>query len=157
MARILIIDDDKSFREALADSIRGFGHAAAEASGPEQALELISGADAIISRPQNAGKVRNRFPARSEADCPLSSCSRPLPTVLIPSRRSSLAHSIISRKPIGRSDLAAGARRSSKKPAGRFQAMNRHPSSDDLIGFSHGHARGAEKDRHRRQLARLQC
>jgi CheY-like chemotaxis protein len=32
MARALIIDDDKPFREALAESIRDFGHAILEAS-----------------------------------------------------------------------------------------------------------------------------
>jgi CheY-like chemotaxis protein len=36
MPRILIIDDDKSFRQALADSIRDFGHDVAEAANVEQ-------------------------------------------------------------------------------------------------------------------------
>ena len=33
MARILIIDDEKPFREALAESVRDFGHDVMEASG----------------------------------------------------------------------------------------------------------------------------
>ncbi len=46
MARILIIDDDKSFREALAESVRDFGHDVVEASGAQEALKLISSMDA---------------------------------------------------------------------------------------------------------------
>ena len=37
MARLLIIDDDKSFREALAESVRDFGHDVVEASGAQEA------------------------------------------------------------------------------------------------------------------------
>jgi PleD family two-component response regulator len=46
MARILIIDDDKSFREALAESIRDFGHDVVEASGAQEAFKLIDEVDA---------------------------------------------------------------------------------------------------------------
>jgi CheY-like chemotaxis protein len=45
MARILIIDDDKPFREALAESVRDFGHDVVEASGPQEAFKLIENAD----------------------------------------------------------------------------------------------------------------
>jgi CheY-like chemotaxis protein len=48
MSRILIIDDDKSFREALAESVRDFGHEVVEASGAEEALELIGNVDAAL-------------------------------------------------------------------------------------------------------------
>jgi hypothetical protein len=48
MARILIIDDDKSFREALAESIRDFGHDVVEASGAQEAFELINEVDAAF-------------------------------------------------------------------------------------------------------------
>jgi CheY-like chemotaxis protein len=41
LARILIIDDDKSFREALAESVRDFGHDVVEASGAQEAFKLI--------------------------------------------------------------------------------------------------------------------
>jgi hypothetical protein len=40
MARILIIDDDKSFRGALAESIRDFGHDVVEVSGAQEAFKL---------------------------------------------------------------------------------------------------------------------
>jgi CheY-like chemotaxis protein len=45
MARVLIIDDEKSFREALAESIRDFGHDVMEATGPQEAFELIRDTD----------------------------------------------------------------------------------------------------------------
>jgi response regulator RpfG family c-di-GMP phosphodiesterase len=48
MARILIIDDDKSFREALAESVRDFGHEVVEASGAQEALKLINEVDAAF-------------------------------------------------------------------------------------------------------------
>jgi CheY-like chemotaxis protein len=45
MALILIIDDDKPFGEALAESVRDFGHDAIEASDPLEAFNLIEDAD----------------------------------------------------------------------------------------------------------------
>jgi CheY-like chemotaxis protein len=48
MARILIIDDDKSFCEALAESIRDFGHDVVEASGAQETLKLINEVDATF-------------------------------------------------------------------------------------------------------------
>jgi two-component system NtrC family response regulator len=48
MARILIIDDDIPFREALAESVRDFGHDAIEASDPSEAFKLIEDADAAF-------------------------------------------------------------------------------------------------------------
>jgi two-component system, response regulator PdtaR len=48
MARILIIDDDKSFREALGESVRDFGHDVVEASGAQEALKLIGNVDAAF-------------------------------------------------------------------------------------------------------------
>src|SRR5271165_3191709 len=48
MARILIIDDDKSFREALAESVRDFGYDVVEASGAQEAFELIGNVDAAF-------------------------------------------------------------------------------------------------------------
>src|SRR6201997_384496 len=48
MARILIIDDDESFREALAESVRDFGHDVVEASGAQEAFKLIGNVDAAF-------------------------------------------------------------------------------------------------------------
>ena len=44
MARILIIDEDKPFREALAESVRDFGHDVVEASDAHEAFEHIENA-----------------------------------------------------------------------------------------------------------------
>src|SRR4029077_6133207 len=38
-------DDDKSFREALAESVRDFGHDVVEASGAQEAFKLIGNVD----------------------------------------------------------------------------------------------------------------
>jgi CheY-like chemotaxis protein len=43
-----LIDDDKSFREALAESIRDFGYDVVEASGAQAALNLINEVDAAF-------------------------------------------------------------------------------------------------------------
>jgi DNA-binding NtrC family response regulator len=48
MARILIIDDDKSFREALGESVRDFGHDFVEASGAQEAFKPIGNEDAAF-------------------------------------------------------------------------------------------------------------
>ena len=48
MARILIIDDDKSFREALAESVRDFGHDVVEASDSFEAFKQIENAEVVF-------------------------------------------------------------------------------------------------------------
>jgi CheY-like chemotaxis protein len=48
MARILIIDDDKSFREALGEAVRDFGHDVVEASDAQEAFKLIAHVDAAF-------------------------------------------------------------------------------------------------------------
>ena len=60
MARILIIDDGKSFREALAESVRDFGHEVVEASGAQEALKLINEVDAAFLD-LNARDFRDRL------------------------------------------------------------------------------------------------
>ena len=45
MARILIVDDDDAFRQALSESIRDLGHQVIEANRASDALELISETD----------------------------------------------------------------------------------------------------------------
>ena len=73
MARILIIDDDKSFREALAESIRDFGHDVVEACGAQEAFKLINQVDAAFLDLNMPGIFRDRISARSKA---LSPCHR---------------------------------------------------------------------------------
>jgi PleD family two-component response regulator len=54
MARILIIDDDKPFREALAESVRDFGHDVMVGSGAQEAFELINDAEVALLEPASS-------------------------------------------------------------------------------------------------------
>ena len=46
MARLLIVDDDTAFRETLAETLQGLGHATVEAAGGQAALDLLRGGGA---------------------------------------------------------------------------------------------------------------
>jgi len=54
MARILIIDDDKPFREALAESVRDFGRDVMVGSGAQEAFELINDAEVAFLEPASS-------------------------------------------------------------------------------------------------------
>ena len=96
MARILIIDDDKPFREALAESIRDFGYDVVEASGPQEAFKLIENADVAFLDLKMPGMSGIDFLREARPTAPVIVLTA-LPTVPIPLKPSDWERSIISR------------------------------------------------------------
>ena len=136
MARILIIDDDKSFREALAESVRDFGHDVAEAGGPEEAFKLIENADVAF--------LDLKMPNLSGIDF-LREAKPVIPFIVLTAfadssntieaiRLGAFDHLT---KPIGRTDLQRVLASALQKPQ-ITPSGNLPPSEDDLIGFSPG-------------------
>jgi two-component system NtrC family response regulator len=136
MARILIIDDDKSFREALAESVRDFGHDVVEASGAQEAFKLINEVDAAFLDLNMPGISGIEFLREA----------KPLVPVIVLTAFADSSNTIEAirlgafdhlTKPIGRADLlqvlAEALKKSPIAPAGEFFS-----SGDDLIGFSPG-------------------
>ena len=136
MARILIIDDDKSFREALAESIRDFGHDVVEASGAQEALKLINEVDAAFLDLNMPGISGIEFLREA----------KPLAPVIVLTAFADSSNTIEAirlgafdhlTKPIGRADLqqvlAEALKKSQIAPGGGFL-----PSGDGLVGFSTG-------------------
>ena len=134
MARILIIDDDKSFREALAESVRDFGHDVIEASGAQEAFEFINNADATF--------LDLKMPGVSGIDFLRE--ARPTAPVIVITSFADSSNTIEAMKlgafdhltkPIGRSDLQRVLLEALKKPQ-VTQGGKSAPSADDLVGFS---------------------
>jgi DNA-binding NtrC family response regulator len=136
MARILIIDDGKSFREALAESVRDFGHEVVEASGAQEALKLINEVDAAFLDLKMPGTSGIEFLREA----------KPLAPVIVLTAFADSSNTIEAirlgafdhlTKPIGRDDLQRALTEALKKspiaPGGKFLR-----SGDDLIGFSPG-------------------
>jgi DNA-binding NtrC family response regulator len=136
MARILIIDDDKSFREALAESIRDFGHDVVEASGAQEAFKLIEEVNAAFLDLKMPGTSGIEFLREA----------KPLAPVIVLTAFADSSNTIEAirlgafdhlTKPIGRADLqrvlAEALKKSPIAPGGDFLF-----SGDDLIGFSPG-------------------
>jgi DNA-binding NtrC family response regulator len=136
MARILIIDDDKSFREALAESIRDFGHHVVEASGAQEAFKLINDVDAAFLDLNMPGTSGIEFLREA----------KPLAPVIVLTAFADSSNTIEAirlgafdhlTKPIGRADLqqvlTEVLKKSQVAPGGDFL-----PSGDGLIGFSPG-------------------
>jgi DNA-binding NtrC family response regulator len=136
MARILIIDDDKSFREALAESIRDFGHDVVEASGAQEAFELINEVDAAFLDLNMPGISGIEFLREA----------KPLAPVIVLTAFADSSNTIEAirlgafdhlTKPIGRADLqqvlAEALKKSQIAPGGGIL-----PSGDGLVGFSPG-------------------
>jgi CheY-like chemotaxis protein len=75
MARILIIDDDKAFRNVLAETLRDLGHTPIEAPNGQSGLEQLAQepADAVFldfKMPGTDGlDVLRRLRARPETSC----------------------------------------------------------------------------------------
>ena len=136
MARLLIIDDDQSFREALAESVRDFGHDVVEASGAQEAFKLIKEVDAAFLDLNMPGTSGIEFLREA----------KPLTPVIVLTAFADSSNTIEAirlgafdhlTKPIGRADLLQVLTEALKKspiaPGGEFL-----PSGDDLIGFSAG-------------------
>jgi DNA-binding NtrC family response regulator len=136
MARILIIDDDKSFREALAESIRDFGHDVVEASGAQEAFKLIDEVDAAFLDLNMPGTSGIEFLREA----------KPLAPVIVLTAFADSSNTIEAiklgafdhlTKPIGRADLQRVLTEVLKKSrvalVGDFL-----PSGDGLSGFSPG-------------------
>jgi two-component system NtrC family response regulator len=136
MARILIIDDDKSFREALAETIRDFGHHVLEASGAQEAFKLINDVDAAFLDLNMPGTSGIEFLREA----------KPLAPVIVLTAFADSSNTIEAirlgafdhlTKPIGRADLqqvlTEVLKKSQAAAGGDFL-----PSGDGLIGFSPG-------------------
>jgi two-component system, NtrC family, response regulator len=136
MSRILIIDDDKSFREALAESVRDFGHQVVEVSGAEEALELIGKADVAFLDLKMSGMSGIEFLREA----------KPLAPVIVLTAFADSSNTIEAiklgafdhlTKPIGRADLQRALTEALKRP--QLTPGGDSPlSKDDLIGFSSG-------------------
>jgi two-component system NtrC family response regulator len=136
MARILIIDDDKSFREALAESIRDFGHDVVEVSGARDAFKLIDEVDAAFLDLNMPGMTGIEFLREA----------KPLTPVIVLTAFADSSNTIEAiklgafdhlTKPIGRADLLrvlAEALKNSQIAPGSESI----PAGDDLVGFSPG-------------------
>jgi two-component system, NtrC family, response regulator len=134
MARILIIDDDKPFREALAESVRDFGHDVVGASGPEEALKLIENADVAFLDLKMPNMSGIDFLREAEPTVPV--------IVLTAFADSSNTIEAIKlgafdhlTKPIGRTDLQRVLAAALQKPA-ITRTGELPPADDGLIGFS---------------------
>jgi DNA-binding NtrC family response regulator len=136
MSRILIIDDDEPFREALAESVRDFGYEVVEASGAEEALELIGKVDAALVDLKMPGMSGIEFLREAKTMVPV--------IVLTAFADSSNTIEAIKlgafdhlTKPIGRADLQRALTEALKRP--QITPGGDSPlSNDDLIGFSPG-------------------
>src|ERR1700757_4074180 len=135
MARILIIDDDKSFREALAESVRDFGHDVVEASGAQEAFKLIGNVDAAFLDLKMPGVPGIDFLREA----------RPTTPVVVLTAFADSSNTIEAIKlgafdhlttPIGRADLQRVLAEALKKP--QITRSDAPPSGDELIGFSPG-------------------
>jgi DNA-binding NtrC family response regulator len=134
MARILIIDDDKPFREALAESIRDFGHDVIEAGDPEEACKLIEKADVAFLDLKMPGMSGIDFLREAKPGIPVivltafADSSNTIEAI----RLGAFDH---LRKPIGRTDLQKALAAALQKPS-ITPSSDLPKSEDEMIGFS---------------------
>jgi DNA-binding NtrC family response regulator len=143
MARILIIDDDKSFREALAESVRDFGYDVVEASGAQEAFKLIGNVDAAFLDLKMPGISGIEFLREA----------KPMAPVIVLTAFADSSNTIEAiklgafdhlTKPIGRSDLQRVLAEALKNPQ-ITPGGDAPPSGGDMIGFSSGMARSKRR------------
>ena len=133
MARVLIIDDDEAFRQALAETVQDLGHEALQASRAERAFELVSQADLIF--------LDQKMPGLSGIEF-LQEAKPPVPVIVLTAFASS-ANTIGAiklgafdhlTKPIGRRDLESVLERALAKPATLTSPLE-PDAAEELIGF----------------------
>jgi DNA-binding NtrC family response regulator len=136
MARILIVDDDDSFRQALSESIRDLGHQVIEANRASDALELISETDITFLDLKMPGMTGIDFLREAKPTGPV--------IVLTAFADSSNTIEAIKlgafdhlTKPIGRADLKRVLAEALKRPQ-ITEASGAVTSAGELIGFSTG-------------------
>jgi DNA-binding NtrC family response regulator len=134
MARILIIDDDKAFREALAESVRDFGHDVLEASGAQEAFEQIESVDLAFLDLKMPGMSGIDFLRQAKPQIPVivltafADSSNTIEAI----RLGAFDHLT---KPIGRTDLQKALTAALRMPS--INRSDEMPQPDDeLIGFS---------------------
>jgi DNA-binding NtrC family response regulator len=135
MARILIVDDDDAFRNALSESIRDLGHQVIEASRAGEALERIQDADVTF--------MDLRMPGMSGIDL-LRESKPPTPVIVLTAFADS-SNTIEAiklgafdhlTKPVGREDLKRVLTEALKRP--QITETSGATAAGDLIGFSTG-------------------
>ena len=133
MARVLIIDDDKAFREALAETVQDLGHEVIQASCAEEARELVSQAEVLF--------LDQKMPGMSGLEF-LQAAKPPVPVIVLTAFASS-ANTIGAiklgafdhlTKPIGRRDLESVLERALAKPATLTSPLE-PDAAEELIGF----------------------
>jgi two-component system NtrC family response regulator len=136
MARILIIDDDDSFRAALAESLGDLGHDVLEASRAEEAFGLIGSAEVAFQD--------LKMPGLSGID--FLRMVRPTIPVIVLTAFADTSNTIEAiklgafdhlTKPIGRGDLVRILSEVLKKPR-LNESGDLAASGDELLGFSPG-------------------
>jgi two-component system NtrC family response regulator len=135
MARILIVDDDDAFRNALSESIRDLGHQVIEASSADEALERIQHADVTF--------LDLRMPGTSGIDF-LRESKPPTPVIVLTAFADS-SNTIEAiklgafdhlTKPVGREDLKRVLTEALKRP--QITETSDATAAEGLIGFSTG-------------------
>ncbi|HEY0792032.1 MAG TPA: sigma-54 dependent transcriptional regulator [Chthoniobacterales bacterium] len=133
MARVLIIDDDEAFREALAETLQDLGHEVVQASSAEHAFELAGQVDLIF--------LDQKMPGLSGID--FLRTARPEVPVVVLTAYASSANTIKAiklgafdhlTKPIGRSDLIDVLARVLTRPSVHPSAVE-PDLGEGLIGF----------------------
>jgi two-component system NtrC family response regulator len=134
MARILVVDDDDSFREALVDVVRELGHDVVQSNSAQRAFELIKNVDATfldLKMPEMSGIDFLRS-AKPDAPVIVLTAFADSSNTIEAIKLGAFDHLT---KPIGRSDVQRVLAQALKKPPHtRGNALP--PFDDDLIGFS---------------------
>jgi DNA-binding NtrC family response regulator len=136
MARILIVDDDDAFRNALSEAVRDLGHEVIEANRAEEAFARIETADVTFLDLKMPGMNGIDFLREAKAPTPV--------IVLTAFADSSNTIEAIKlgafdhlTKPVGRHDLERVLREALKRPQ-VSEAAGAPDTAGELIGFSTG-------------------